>query len=654
MDISLPDLYGPITIDTETHDPLLTERGAGWSYSKTDADGGKIIGYAVHADNFHEYLPVGHTEGNMDPSRIESWLRYQLQRDPSQPKIFANIMYDMGWMAVTGIPMPETALHDVQFQAALLDESRISYQLDRLGKDYLGEGKDETLLKEAGEKLGIKNSKKDNVKKHLARIHPDIVGIYAKQDALLTRKLWDFFCPMMEAEDLNRVYELEMALVPMLLKMRLRGVRVDVEKARIEQKNFLDTEAQSRAFIKDLSGITLGSWDNAAEIAAILDKLGIPYGLTEKTQAPSITAGYLRSLDHPIGPAILGGRKASNMRGTFVENAILDLQQGGRIYPNFNQLRKDEDDGSSGVIGKAVKSRVKGTVSGRFSSSGPNFQQIPSPERDPELGYLIRSLILPEDGEYWFGLDYSAQEPRVIVNFAELISARKATFIGDQYRENPKTDFHIVVRDLVRTAIPTFERKPAKIVGLGLAYGMGGGKMARDIGLDYIVDSFVKNGKEIEILRPGPEAKAILEAFDREAPFIKELALSCQKRVRKRGYIHTPLGRRFRFPKDENGRYMFLNKALNRLIQGTSADMTKTALLEMYRQGILPHGTVHDEIDISTSDPKIVKIARDIMTDCFPLTIPISVDVGGGRNWGEASDPYKSEAFMNEFFPGVF
>lgn len=651
MDISLPDLYGPITIDTETHDPLLTERGSGWAYDRSDQHGGKIIGYAIHADNFHEYLPVGHTEGNMDRSKVVSWLKYQLNRDPSQPKIFANILYDMGWMYVEGIPF-EGNLHDVQYQAALLDEARLSYQLDRLGKDYLNEGKDETLLKEAGEKLGIKNSKKDNVKKHLARIHPDIVGVYAKQDAALTRKLWDHFTPLMAAEDLGEVYQLEMDLVPMLLQMRLRGVKVDVEKARIEQKNFLVTEAESRAYIKDLSGITLGSWDNAGEIAAILDKLGIPYGLTEKTQAPSITAGYLRSLEHPIGGAILSGRKASNLRSTFVENAILDLQQGGRIYPNFNQLRKDEDDGSSGVIGKAVKTRVKGTVSGRFSSSGPNFQQIPSPERDPELGYLIRSLILPEDGEYWWGLDYSAQEPRVIVHFAELISARKASIIGDQYRANPKTDFHMVVRDLVRTAIPTFERKPAKIVGLGLAYGMGGGKMARDIGLDYYTETFEKDGKEIEFLKPGPEAKAILDAFDKEAPFIRELAQSCQKTVRRRGYIHTPLGRRFRFPKDGNGRYMFLNKALNRLIQGTSADMTKRALLEMHKAGILPHGTVHDEIDISTSDIRVVKQAQEIMTTCFPLTIPIAVDIGAGRNWGEASDPYKSEAFIKEFFGG--
>lgn len=651
MDFDFPDLHGPITVDTETHDPLLTERGSGWAYDRYDSDGGKIIGYAVHCENAHFYLPVGHTEGNMDPVKVVSYLTHQLSKDPTQPKIFANSMYDLGWMYVEGVRW-EGQIEDIMFQAPLLDESRMSYQLDRLGKDYLNVGKDETALIEAGKRLGIKNTKKDNVKKHLAKIHPDIVGIYAKQDALLTRQLWDFFTPKIIDQNLQEVYQLELDLIPMLLAMRLRGVRVDIDKALREQKNLLDAEAQARKVIDNITGIKLGSWDNAAEIAVILDKLGISYSRTEKTDAPSITAGFLQALDHPIGKALLSGRKASNMRGTFIENAILNLAQNGRIHPNFNQLRKDNDDGSSGVLGKVMKSSVKGTVSGRFSSSGPNFQQIPSPERDPVLGHMVRSLILPEEDEYWFGLDYSSQEPRAIVHFSEKIGAMRANVIADQYRANPKTDFHAVTRDLIRQAIPTFERKPAKIIGLGLAYGMGGGKMARDIGLPYTVGSFEKEGKEIEVLRPGEEAQMILDTFDAEVPFIKQLAKACQNAVKSKGYIKTPLGRRFRFPKDGSGRYMFLNKALNRLIQGTSADMTKTAMRELYRAGILPHGTVHDEIDISTRDPKVIKMAEEIMCTCFPLTIPIVADVGGGINWGDASDPYKGAEFAEKFMRG--
>lgn len=639
----LPDLHGPITVDLENHDPLLKERGSGWPYRKTGQNGGKILGFAVHADNFHEYLPIGHTEGNLDPLKVKGWIKSQLKRDEKQPKIFANALYDVGWMAAEGIEI-RGPIHDIMFQAPLLDESRMSYQLDRLGKDYLGVGKDEKLLAEAGKKLGIKNTKKDNVKAHLMRIHPNIVGVYAKQDAGLTRQLWDHFNPLMEEQQLEQVYQLECDLIPLLIAMRMRGVRVDVAQARIEQAKLVEETSKARDFIKDQTGITIGSWDNADELSRVFDKLGIKYGRTEKTDQPSITAGWLRDLKHPVADAVLRGRKTSNIRSTFIENAILNLQEDGRIYPNFNPLRRD-DDASSGVLGKELKSGTKGALSGRFSSSDPNFQQIPSPEKDPDLGYMVRKLILPEEGDQFHVMDYSSQEPRLIVHFAEVTGCRKADEMADRFRSNPDTDLHDETRAMVARKIAEWAdkkfRKPAKTINLGVAYGMGGGKLAFQLGMEYFEASFKKmqNGKEIEFkyLKPGPEAQELMAIFDEEAPFIRQLANKAQAAVKQKGYIKTPTGRRFRFPKEDNGRYMFLNKALNRLIQGTAADMTKTALRELWREGILPLGTVHDEIDITTSDPKVVARTKEIMETCFPINIPIRVDVGSGANWGDAS-----------------
>ena len=642
MEFDFPDLYGPIAIDTENHDPYLKEKGSGWAYKRTDPNAGKVIGIAICCDNVNTYLPIGHLEGNLDPSKVKSYLNHQFTRDPSQPKIFFNAIYDLGWLKVEGIEV-SGKIEDVSFQCPLVDENRLTYELDRIGKDYLGFGKDETALKEAGQKLGIKNTKKDNVKAHLMKIHPDIVGIYAKQDAKLTRDLWKHFNVLIEEQELREVYELELSLIPMFLEMRLRGVRVDVARAELRQKELLEEEKRARDLIKTLSGKTLGSWDSAEEIGVILDVLGIPYARTEKTKAPSITQGFLKSLEHPIGSAVLNGRKASNMRNTFIESAILNLQSGGRIYPNFNQLKKS-DDQSDGVVGKEVKSGTKGTLSGRLSSSGPNFQQIPSPEKDDpnadfQFGMMVRELILPEEGELFHGLDYSSQEPRGIVHFAELTGCRKASEIGDQYRNDPTTDFHIVVRDMIRKLIPDFERKPAKIIGLGLAYGMGGGKLAYQLGLPYYESVWHKDGRDIEILKPGEEALELLRVFDEAVPFVKQLADKCKERVKKNGFIKTPTGRRFRFPLDNNGKYMYLNKALNRLIQGTSACMTKLALRNLYAEGILPLGTVHDEIDISSADPKVVRRAREIMQTALPMTVPILVDTGTGRNWGEASHP---------------
>lgn len=641
MEFNFPHLCGPITLDTENHDPLLKMRGSGWPYRKDGGNGGKIIGFAIHCDNVHEYLPVGHTEGNLDPVKVKGWLNEELTKDETQPKIFANVLYDLGWMTAEGINVTGP-IHDIMFMAPLLDESRFDYSLDALGRDYLGERKDETALAIEAQRLGIKNTKKDNVKAHLMRIHPDIVGIYAKQDALLTRNLWNYFSPQIEEQSLQDVYQLEIDLVPMLIAMRMRGVRVDVKRCEHLQREFLTEEADRRDFIKDQTGITIGSWDAAAEISKVFDVLGIKYERTEKSDQPSITADWLKGLGHPVADAILRARKLSNMRGTFIENSFLNLQEGGRIYPSFNPLRKS-DDQASGVIGKTVKGGMKGAVSGRFSSSGPNFQQIPSPEKDPELGYLIRSLVLPEEGEFWHSLDYSSQEPRGIVHFAEVTHCRRAGEMADRFRENPSTDLHDEVRQMIATkreewAHPSF-RKKAKTINLGLAYGMGGGKLALGLGMEYFEASFKKGEKIFEYLKAGPEAQELLDLFNREVPFIGQLSRKCQAAVRRKGFIRTPIGRRFRFPKDEGGQYMFLNKALNRLIQGFSADMTKISLREMYRAGILPHGSVHDENDLSSSNPREVRLAKEIMETCVPLNIPILVDVGSGHNWGEASIP---------------
>lgn len=647
MAFDYPELCGPITVDLENHDPKLKERGSGWPYRKTGANGGKIIGIAYHSDSTPNggYVPISHAAGpnaqpNEDPVKVKSWLQAQLTKDDKQPKIFANALYDVGWLTAEGIKISGN-IEDIMFQAPLLDESRMNYQLDRLGKDYLGEGKDEKLLAEAAAKLGIKNTKKDNVKAHLMRIDPAIVGIYATQDACLTRKLWDFFTPQISDDDLNDVYQLECDLIPMLIAMRMRGVRVDVDQCRIEQANLVREENIARDFIKDQTGITIASWDNAGELSRVFDKIGIKYGYTEKTQQASITADWLRSLSHPISAAILRGRKTSNIRSTFLENALLNLQEDGRIYPNFNPLRKDND-ASSGVLGKELKAGTKGALSGRFSSSDPNFQQVPSPEKDPDLGYLVRKLILPEVGDDFHVMDYSSQEPRLIVHFAEKTGCRKAYEMAERFRANPNTDLHDETRAMVATAkeewLDKKFRKPAKVINLGFAYGMGGGKLALSLGMEYTEASFTRNdGEKFAYLKPGPEAQELLDLFDREAPFIKQLAFKAQGAVKKRGFIKTELGRRFRFPKDKFGKYMFLNKALNRLIQGSAADMTKLAMRELWREGILPLGTVHDEIDISTSDPKIVARTKEIMEHALPLSIPVVVDVGSGKNWGDAS-----------------
>lgn len=635
-EFNFPTLVGPITIDTETHDPLIRARGAGWCFSRYGQNGGRVVGIAIKCESYHGYVPIAHLEGNEERGKVLGWLQHELQRDPKQPKVFFNASYDLGWLRSEGIHLPSgSVIHDVAYMAPLLDEYRFSYSLDSIAKDILGVGKDESSLEEAAKILGIKNNSKDNVKMHMARLHPDVVAPYAMMDVEVTERLWQHFTPQIVAEELDEVYQLEIDLLPMLIEMRMRGVRVDVAKAEQLQAQLLKEEQDALDKIYDVCGKRFTSEDvtKAAVLAKAFDILGVQYPLTEKTHKPSIADPWLAANKDkvPICEPMMVARKARRIRGTFVEAFVLDLHENGRVHPEFNPLKADRN--TANALG-VESSGGKGTVGGRFSSSNPNFQQIPSAEKDPVLGKLVRSLFLPNEGERWAALDYSSQEPRITVHFAELIGAPKAKDIADEYRANPRTDFHTFTRDLVRNIIPDFDRKPAKIIGLSLTYGMGGGTLAERLGLPSEEQELY--GRRVKVA--GTEAKSILDAFDAGVPFIKALKKAAEAKARKAGYICTPTGRRFRFPpeKDNPNRRMFLNKALSRLIQGTAADMTKVSLREMWRAGIVPLGTVHDENDISYGDKKTLQLAEQVMVESFPLTVPVVVDVETGPSWGEA------------------
>jgi DNA polymerase I-like protein with 3'-5' exonuclease and polymerase domains len=655
-DFHYPSLLGPITIDTETHDPLLRRRGAGWCYSRYGDNGGRVIGIAIKCESYHGYIPIAHLEGNQDRQKVIAWLNYELNKDRMQEKIFFNAIYDLGWLRSEGVTVTGI-VHDVAYQAPLLDEYRFNYSLDAIAKDYLGSGKNEKTLEEEAERLGIKNNSKDNIKMHLARLHPDLVTPYAMGDVEVTERLFNLFQPKIIKEDLKDVYQLELDLLPMLLEMRFRGVHVDIPKAEELQHKLIKDEQAALDIISNSGCGTFTSEDitKAAVLAKAFDNMGMAYPITEITKKPSIKDGWLlANASNPVCKAMYDARKAHRIRSMFVEAFVLDLSENGKVHPEFNPLKSDKN--AANAIG-VESAGGKGTVGGRFSSSNPNFQQIPSAEKDPILGKLVRSLFLPNPGERWGSLDYSSQEPRITVHFAELIGAPKSKEIGDKYREDPNTDFHTFTRDLVRSILPDFDRKPAKIIGLSLTYGMGGGTLAERLGLP--AEERELYGRLVKMA--GPEAQTILDAFNQGVPFIQTLKKAVETKAKRAGFIITPTGRRFRFPfepmrdKDQiiirdsnnspilydgeggrNYKRMYVNKALSRLIQGTAAEMTKISLREMWRAGICPLGTVHDENNISYGDQKTLRLSEEIMVTSFPLTVPVVVDVEVGPNWGEA------------------
>jgi len=605
---TLPDLshHNTVSIDLETKDSNLLTLGPGWTRKD-----GYVIGVAVAAGDSAWYFPIAHKSGNMSRNAVYKWLQ-KLCDDEKITKVFHNALYDLGWLRAEGIEVKGRII-DTMIAAPLLDENRKWYNLNSLARDYLGEFKNEKLLKSAAAEFGV------DPKSGMWQLPPRYVGKYAEQDALITLKLWDILSKKITKQECSSIFELEIDLLPVLFEMKTKGVRVDVEKAHQTKKDLTKIEESLVQEIIKETGVIVEPWV-ATSVAKVFDAVGLPYSRTEKAGAPMFTKQFLTNCSHPIAQKIVKIREINKANTTFVDT-ILEHSHNGRIHCDFHSLRSDGG----------------GTVTGRFSSSNPNLQQIPA--RDPEIKKLIRGLFIPEEGHKWGSFDYASQEPRWLVHYcATLTGVDRHPQIDDvvkMYHEG-NADFHQMVADMAN--IP---RKQAKTVNLGLMYGMGKAKLANVMDIDI------------------EEASRLLSTYNEKVPFLKSLSDKAMDRASNTGVIRTWLGRKCRFDMYEPVSYGFNRalpmeeaikeygskgrirraytyKALNRLIQGSSADQTKKAMVECYKIGLCPTLTVHDELCFSINSQEQSDKIVEIMTTCIPgLKIPFEVDAELGDNWGE-------------------
>jgi DNA polymerase I-like protein with 3'-5' exonuclease and polymerase domains len=605
---NLPDLsqHETVSIDLETKDSNLLTLGPGWTRKD-----GYVIGVAVAAGDSSWYFPIAHQSGNMSKNIVFKWLQ-KLCDDEKITKVFHNALYDLGWLRAEGIEV-KGKIVDTMIAAPLLDENRKWYNLNSLARDYLGEFKDEKLLKSAADEFGV------DPKSGMWKLPPRYVGKYAEQDALITLKLWDNLRKKITQEECSSIFELETSLLPVLFEMKTKGVRVDVDKAHETKKDLTKIEKSLIDEIVKETGVVVEPWV-ATSVAKVFDAVGLPYSRTEKSNAPMFTKQFLSNQTHPIAQKIIKIREINKANTTFVDT-ILEHSHNGRIHCDFHSLRSDGG----------------GTVTGRFSSSNPNLQQIPA--RDPDIKKLIRGLFIPEEGHKWGSFDYASQEPRWLVHYcATLTGVDKHPLIDDVVKmyHDGNADFHQMVADMAN--IP---RKQAKTVNLGIMYGMGKGKLANVMDIDT------------------DEASKLLETYNQKVPFLRSLSDKAMDRAASTGVIRTWLGRKCRFDMyepvsygfnkalpmkeaikeyGEKGRVRraFTYKALNRLIQGSSADQTKKAMVECYKEGLCPTLTVHDELCFNIENQKQADKIVEIMTTCIPdLKVPFEVDTALCNNWGE-------------------
>ena len=596
-----PDLskYTEIAIDLETKDPDLIKMGSG-SVTKR----GDVTGIAVAVKGWSGYYPIAHEGGgNMDRKKVLKWFQSVLNTDAI--KIFHNAMYDVCWLRSLGLTI-KGKIVDTMIASAIVDENQMRYDLNNCSRRYIGQGKDEAALYAAAKEWGV------DAKAEMYKLPAMYVGSYAEKDAEITYELWQELKKEIIHQDIQSIFELETELFPCLVDMRFLGVRVDTENAHKLKKELVEEEKGCLHQVKKETHIDVQIWA-ARSIAQVFEKLKLPFDRTEKTQAPSFTKNFLQNHPHPLVKKIARAREINKAHTTFIDT-ILKHSYKGRIHAEINQLRSDNG----------------GTVTGRFSYSNPNLQQIPA--RNKDLGPRIRSLFIPEEGCTWGCFDYSQQEPRLVVHYAALQNLYGVTEVLEAYKAGD-ADFHSIVADMAE--IPRYQ---AKTINLGLFYGMGKNKLQAELGVS----------KE--------KAEELFKQYHSKVPFVKQLMDAVMRRSQDSGKIRTLLGRLCRFhlwepnyfgihkalPHEEalkeHGpgiRRAFTYKALNKLIQGSAADMTKKAMLELYKAGIIPHIQVHDELDISVKDDKQAKQIVEIMESAVGLEVPNKVDYESGKNWGE-------------------
>ena len=607
-DWSIPEVFPQfsetetIAVDLETYDPHLMTCGPGWATGR-----GYIVGVGIATEGWKGYFPIRHQGGgNLDEDIVLRWLRNTLASE-KRDVIFHNALYDVGWLRREGVHVGGKIL-DTIVAAPLVNENRYSYSLDNLGEFYCNEKKDESLLQNAALSFGV------NPKSEMYKLPSKFVGPYGEQDAALTLKLWQKLKIEVQEQGLEKILDMECRLIPLLLEMRWRGVRIDEQKADDVSKKLSIEEQKLQVEIKRKYGAEVNLWANAS-LEAIFEKNKIWFPRTTKGMA-SFQKDWLEGHEHELPQLIVRARKLNKARTTFIDKMIKDHCFDGRIHAEAHAMRNDRG----------------GTVSGRFSYSNPNLQQVPA--RDPEIGNLIRSLFIPEDGCQWGVFDYSQQEPRLTVHYADRMNLAGAKDAVVEYTEK-NADFHQIVADMAN--IP---RKQAKTINLGLSYGMGKEKLIKELGID------------------DTEAEGLFQQYHNKVPFIRGLQDQCARVAMERGYIRTFAGRRCRFnlwedryertlplPYEEaqekygdNLKRSYTYKALNRLIQGSAADMTKLAMLGLWEEGIVPHLQVHDEVDISVENTEQADKIAEIMETCVELAVPLLVDKELGSSWGETKE----------------
>ncbi|MGZ3747140.1 MAG: DNA polymerase I [Pseudobdellovibrionaceae bacterium] len=392
--------------------------------------------------------------------------------------------------------------------------------------------------------------------------------------------------------------ELEFPLVPVLLAMENRGIRIDATLLKIQSAELTEELIILEKEIHHLAG---GAFNVASpkQLGVVLfEKLGLTMGKKTKT-GYSTGEDVLEKLEHPIAAKVLQWRELAKLKSTYVD-ALPEMvsPQDGRIHTCFNQAL---------------------TTTGRLSSTQPNLQNIPIRTK---RGQRVRQAFIADPGKKLLSMDYSQIELRILAHISGDPGLQRA--FREDLDIHAATAAEIFNVDLMH--VTPEQRRRAKAVNFGIAYGQGAFGLAENLGIS------------------NSEAKTIIGRYFEKFGNVREYIESTIKTAHEKGYVETLFGRR-RYIEELSSKSPMLKKfgeraAINAPIQGTASDLVKKAMIDISQE--IPLAMVlqvHDELIFEGSEKELVSSVPEllrIMEAAMKLSVPLKVNYAIGNNWDEA------------------
>jgi DNA polymerase-1 len=559
------------------------------------------------------YFPVAHRGGgNIDENAVKRWAKNELA---GRHLSILNAKDDVQVCKDWGLDLEDIdcKLHDPAFKAALLDENRRKFNLNILSQELLGKTKAES----PGDKADIFDCSASEI------------GPYAEIDALLHYEIDVAQQPEIDKQDLTAVCDLEDQLIYSTCAMERAGARIDRPKLERWIKEVELAHQTAILFIYKETGLNINpnSGKDLRKLFSVLNiSVPVRLGEGELDGQETFEDVYLSKVTHSAVRAAIAARKLHSLNSKYLTKYLKLLDFNNIIRYTLHQLRGDE----------------YGTVTGRYASSGGtdrrgiNIQQVMKVESQLEeeeiMMWIVRELFIPADGKVYVAADASQIEFRWFAHYS------KSERLIKEYNENPEMDFHQLVANMLGQ-----KRKDAKHNNFGKLYTMGIPKLARKLGCPCSCGC--AEGSQWRRANHSPDCK-IQKAFDISAeydakfPEAKTLSEQAMKVAKERGFVHTRMMRRRRYPTGER-----LHSALNAVIQGTAAETLKVKILETYNNRkqvtITMRAPVHDEIDGDLENPEKKKDFKELLEapdSRISCRVPLLWDVATGANWRECTE----------------